>query len=88
MIFLRQGVLNKDRAWSVFQFRVYNQDFEFNMKLCPVTAGIISKYPEISYAMFSVLHGPKIIPPHKGLYSGVLRVHVPLKIPRTNELSF
>mmetsp|Transcript_33261 Transcript_33261/g.80759 ORF Transcript_33261/g.80759 Transcript_33261/m.80759 type:complete len:238 (+) Transcript_33261:356-1069(+) len=76
-----QAFLNKDQAWSVFQFRVYNQDLDFNAKYCPVTAGLIQAHPEISYAMFSILEGPKHIPPHEGLYSGVLRIHVPLRIP-------
>jgi len=76
-----QGPLNRDQAWTVFQFRVYNRDLEFNHKLCPITAGLVTKYSDISYAMFSILHGPKHIPPHQGLYSGVLRVHVPIKVP-------
>mmetsp|Transcript_3826 Transcript_3826/g.6014 ORF Transcript_3826/g.6014 Transcript_3826/m.6014 type:complete len:308 (-) Transcript_3826:275-1198(-) len=80
-----QGPLNRDQKWTVFQFRVYNRDLEFNHKLCPVTSALVKKYTDISYAMFSILHGPKYIPPHKGLYSGVLRVHIPLKVP--NECS-
>ncbi|GAB5365555.1 hypothetical protein AAMO2058_001068400 [Amorphochlora amoebiformis] len=81
-VVLGQDVLNEDHKWSVFQLRVYNRDLEFNHVLAPITAGLVRKYSEISYAMFSILDGPKYIPPHEGLYSGVLRVHLPLIVPQ------
>lgn len=69
-------------------------------KTATVPLGLIAAHSEISYAMFSILHGPKYIPPHEGmkrrsgkplhipagLYAGVLRVHVPLKIPGMQAL--
>ena len=77
-----QTFLNTDRRWKSFQLRAYNRDFEFNHKLCPLTSSLVRKHgADISYAMFSVIEGPKDIPPHMGLYSGVLRVHMGLRVP-------
>ena len=42
---------------------------------------ILDKYPEIVSAYFSVLGPEKMINPHRGPWSGVLRMHMGMHIP-------
>ena len=80
-ISLEQKILHSDFKWKVFPFFAYgvhNQDLEDE---CPNTMSIIKKIPGIKTAMYSILLPHIHIPAHRGPYRGLLRLHIPLKIP-------
>ena len=70
-----------DIPWEVLFLRAYNKDTN-KIKYFPKTYEMISKIPGCTLAMFSVLHGGKVIPPHHGPYKGVLRYHLALITPK------
>lgn len=69
-------------SWRVFIFKAYKNRSARNCNLCPQTAALIDKYPEITTAWFSILAPHKNIPEHRGPYNGVLRYHLALQIPQ------
>lgn len=76
-----QTRLAGDGRWKTYVFKVFGQDVPENFSRCPRTAALIGGIPEISMAMFSILEPGKRLPPHFGAFRGVLRYHLPLRIP-------
>jgi len=58
---------------------------EKNLQSCPATARSLQKIPGIRTAFFSILEPGKRLPPHRGPYNGVLRLHLGLVIPKESE---
>jgi beta-hydroxylase len=54
---------------------------EENIKRCPETWRIVRKIPGLKTAMFSIFEPSKHLPPHRGPYNGVLRLHVGMIVP-------
>jgi aspartyl/asparaginyl beta-hydroxylase (cupin superfamily) len=52
-----------------------------NIKLCPETWRICQKIPGLITVMFSIFEPGKHLPPHRGPYNGVLRLHLGLIVP-------
>lgn len=75
-------VLSTDSKWKIFMMYGYGQKIPQALKQCPKTAQLLERIPGVSSALFSILRGPKNIPPHRGPYNGVLRYHLPLIVPR------
>jgi aspartyl/asparaginyl beta-hydroxylase (cupin superfamily) len=69
-----------DIPWNVLFLRLFNKDTD-KIKYFPKTYELISKIPNCSLAMFSILPPGKKMPPHVGIYKGVLRYHLALKTP-------
>lgn len=69
------------KAWNVFIFKVYESNIKQNCELCPKTAALIDKYPQITTAWFSILEPNNKISEHRGPYNGVLRYHLAVLIP-------
>ena len=81
-----QGVnLSKDNLWKTFFLYGYGVKMEQNCDYCPKTAEIIEEIPGLKTAFFSILLPGKHIPEHRGPYKGVLRCHLPLKVPEPQE---
>lgn len=76
-----QKELTTDDGWKVLPFYAYGSEFGPNLRRCPQTAAALRLIPGLTSAMYSVLRGPKNIPPHRGPFNGVLRYHLALKIP-------
>jgi aspartyl/asparaginyl beta-hydroxylase (cupin superfamily) len=72
-----------DIPWDIVCLRIYNKDTN-KIKYFSKTYEFISNIPGCTLAMFSVLHPSKIIPPHNGIYNGVLRYHLGLITPKDN----
>jgi len=66
--------------WGVVILRLYNKNTK-NTKYFPKTLELISKVPNCSTIMFSVLSPGQYIKPHVGPYKGVLRYHLGLITP-------
>jgi aspartyl/asparaginyl beta-hydroxylase (cupin superfamily) len=80
-----QQNLTTDDRWKVFIFHAYGKVYQPNLDRCPKTAALLRAIPGMRSAMFSVLRGPKCIPPHRGPFNGVLRYHLALRVPGDPE---
>ena len=76
-----QKILTQDKRWKIFPFYAYGYFQEENMRRCPETAKILQMIPGLQAAMFSIMEADKKIPPHVGIYCGVLRYQLALKVP-------
>lgn len=81
-----QQQLTQDNKWRTFFFSFYGHERPENYKRCPLTVEALKKIPGMKTAFFSILSPHKHIPPHRGPYNGVLRLHLALRVPkdRTN----
>lgn len=66
----------------------YKNEIFRNTKLCPKTAALLKKVPNLQTAMFSVLQPHSHIPKHKGPLKAVLRYHLGLIVPKNTENCF
>lgn len=73
--------ITNDAGWKVFLLVAYGVESEPNIAMCPDTWRIVSKIPGLKTALFSILEPGKRLPPHRGPYNGVLRLHLGLIIP-------
>jgi aspartyl/asparaginyl beta-hydroxylase (cupin superfamily) len=77
--------LSQDADWKVFPLIAYGLRSDPNIALCPETWRIVQTIPGLRTAMFSILEPGKRLPPHRGPYNGVLRLHLGLLIPEPRE---
>ncbi len=75
------AAISQDRDWKSFFLCGYGFRSAANIKLCPQTWRICQKIPGLITVMFSILEPGKHLPPHRGPYNGVLRLHVGLIVP-------
>lgn len=83
-IFVEQSPLNKKKTWRFLVLKSFFSDFGLNTKKFPLTTEIISDKIVCS-AFFSILSPKSNIPPHRGPFKGVIRVHLPLLIPQDHQ---
>ncbi len=79
------AALSRDGGWKIFPLVAYGLRSEPNVDLCPETWRILQTIPGLTTAMFSILEPGKRIPPHRGPYNGVLRLHLGLIVPEPRE---
>jgi len=77
----KQKVLTEGEQWKTFFLYGYGLEAEENCKRCPETVRILKRIPNMKSAMFSILAPKKHIPPHRGMWKGMLRFHLGLIIP-------
>jgi beta-hydroxylase len=77
--------INRDDRWKIFLFVAYGVRSARNCELCPETWRIVQRIPGLRTAMFSILEPGKRIPPHRGPYNGVLRLHLGLLVPEPRD---
>jgi ornithine lipid ester-linked acyl 2-hydroxylase len=77
--------ITKDAGWKVFLLVAYGVKSEPNIRMCPETWRIVNKIPDLKTAMFSILEPGKSLPPHRGPYNGVLRLHLGLIVPPAEQ---
>lgn len=77
--------ISRDAGWKIFPFTAYGIRSELNIDRCPETWRIVRHIPGLRTAMFSILDPGKRIPPHRGPYNGVLRLHLGLLVPEPHE---
>jgi beta-hydroxylase len=75
------ATISQDRGWKTFFMCGYGFYSDNNIKLCPQTWAACQKIPGLITVMFSILEPGKHLPPHRGPYNGVLRLHLGLRIP-------
>jgi beta-hydroxylase len=74
--------LTTDKRWKVFPLYAYGTWVEENLRRCPATARAIREIPNLQAAMYSVFEPNKSIPSHRGVYGGMLRYHMGIKVPQ------
>jgi aspartyl/asparaginyl beta-hydroxylase (cupin superfamily) len=79
------NAISRDAGWKIFPLIAYGIRSRPNIDLCPQTWRIVRRIPGLKTAMFSILEPAKRIPPHRGPYNGVLRLHLGLLIPEPRE---
>jgi len=79
------AALSRDASWKIFPLVAYGLRSQPNIDLCPETWRIVRTIPGLTTAMFSILESGKRIPPHRGPYNGVLRLHLGLMVPEPRE---
>jgi ornithine lipid ester-linked acyl 2-hydroxylase len=79
------SVISRDRGWKTFLLCGYGFRSANNIKLCPQTWAACQKIPGLITAMFSILEPGKHLPPHRGPYNGVLRLHLGMIVPEPRE---
>ncbi len=75
------ATISHDRGWKTFLLAGYGFRSDNNIKLCPETWRICQNIPGLITVMFSILEPGKHLPPHRGPYNGVLRLHLGLIVP-------
>ena len=73
--------ISQDQHWKTFLLTAYGLTSARNIRLCPETWGILQTVPGLKTAMFSIFESGKHLPPHRGPYNGVLRLHLGLIVP-------
>lgn len=79
------ATISQDRGWKTFLLCGYGFRSQANIDQCPETWRICQGIPGLTTAMFSILEPGKHLPPHRGPYNGVLRLHVGLIVPEPRE---
>ena len=77
--------ITKDNRWKTYFFYGFGIKAEKNCARCPETTRLIEKIPGMTTAFFSILLTHKHIPEHTGVYKGVLRYHLALKVPEPSD---
>ena len=80
-----QAFLTTDARWKIFYFAGYGVESARNRARCPRTAEALDLIPGMTTAFFSILAPGKELPVHRGPYNGVLRYHLGLRIPASDE---
>ena len=77
--------ISQDSGWKTFLLAGYGFKSDANIALCPKTWAACQKIPGLITVMFSILEPGKHLPPHRGPYNGVLRLHLGLIVPEPRE---
>lgn len=80
-----QKSITDDDKWKVLVFHAFKKRISNNCKKYKQTTLLIETIPGMTSAMFSILMPNKHIPPHRGPYKGILRLLLPVKMPRNND---
>ena len=83
------ATITTDDRWKTFFLVGFGIRSARNIARCPQTWRILQRIPGLKTAMFSVFEPGKHLPPHRGPYNGVLRLHLGLIVPeaRPDELA-
>ena len=77
--------ISQDSGWKSFLLCGYGFHADKNIETCPRTWAACQNIPGLTTAMFSILEPGKRLPPHRGPYNGVLRLHLGLIVPEPRE---
>ena len=73
--------MSRGSEWKWFFLYCYGHKIESNCVRCPRTTELIESIPGMRCAIFAILAPGKNIPPHQGLYKGLLRYHMGIRVP-------
>ena len=75
----------QDRGWRTAPLLTYGFRSEALIAQCPETWRLLQDVPGLVGATFSVLEPGRFLPPHRGPYNGLLRLHLGLIVPDAPE---
>lgn len=76
-----QRSITNDEKWKTYFFYGFGKRSPASCARCPHTAAVLSRIPNLVTAFFSILAPGKHVPRHRGVYKGVVRAHLGLKVP-------
>lgn len=76
-----QRSISKDDNWKTFFLYGFGYKAGENCSMCPETTKLIEQVPGMITAFFSILKPGKHIPEHRGVFKGIVRYHLGLKVP-------
>jgi beta-hydroxylase len=79
------ATISQDGGWKTFLLAGYGFKSDANIRLCPNTWRVCQKIPGLITVMYSILEPGKHLPPHRGPYNGVLRLHLGLIVPEPRD---
>jgi beta-hydroxylase len=79
------GSIQNDDDWKTFFLKGVGMNCAENARRCPETMRLLAAIPGCTTAFFSILSPHKHIPPHRGAWAGVLRLHLALMVPEPRE---
>lgn len=77
--------ISNDRRWKTFFLLGFGVKSEQNIRACPETWKAVRRIPGLTTAMFSIFEPGKHLPPHRGPYNGILRLHLGLIVPEPRD---
>lgn len=77
--------ITADDSWKAFFLLGIGMDCRRNAERCPATMEVVARIPGAANAFFSILAPGKHIPAHRGVYNGLLRLHLGLVVPEPAE---
>lgn len=80
-----QTYISNDDKWRMFFFKAAGVNFGRNQQFAPKTFEILNRHKYVISAYISVLGPHKMLMPHEGPWSGVLRMHLGVVIPGNKE---
>ena len=80
-----QKSISNDDKWKMFFLKSNNIRFKRNCEQFPETMKIVDSDKNIVSAYFSILESNKMLTPHEGPWSGVLRMHLGVDIPNDGK---
>lgn len=84
--FYHMDVGKEDKQnWTTIPLRIFGQDTNVDIELCPLLSCLLLRHKEIKSCMFSIMQPGKEILPHHGPYDGLLRYQLALDIPRISS---
>ena|SRR6056297_1241926 len=80
-----QKSITQDNKWKTYFLYGFGYKAEKNCERCPETTKLVEQIPGMKTAFFSILAPGKHIPAHRGVYNGVIRCHLGIKVPEPKE---
>jgi beta-hydroxylase len=74
--------ISPDDLWRTFVLFGFGYRSDRNCQACPKTTALLESVPGLKNAFFSILAPGKYIPSHRGITKALLRVHLPVMLPR------
>ncbi len=83
--FFEDDIIKTNNKWKKMYIKWHSNIDPLAKKLCPKSSNIISSLPNIKLAMFSLLEPGTKIHPHHGPYKGLIRYHLGLITPNSDN---
>lgn len=77
--------ISTDSGWKTYFLLGFGIKSERNISTCPETWKAVQNIPGLTTVMFSIFEPGKHLPPHRGPYNGVLRLHLGLIVPEPHD---